>query len=292
MAINKKYKDTLCRMIFSEKDNLLSLYNALNHSNYTNVDDLLITSLEDVIYLSYKNDLSFLIYDDSFLVEHQSTINPNMALRSFMYFSRLYEGIVDSNPISIYSSELVKIPTPHSFVLYNGDRTTSEITIQKLSDSFLNEDVSRGHEWITTVLNINAGHNQELLNMCKPLSDYMYFVNCVKKNKKKYQTIEEAIDMAIQECIQNGVLVEILKKHKAEVKSVCLSVFDQEKYENSIRREGIKEGMKEGIKEGRKKGEEEKQREMLQTMFSNGLTKEEISKYTGICIELVESCLK
>ena len=91
----------------------------MNHSNYTNVDDLEIKTLEDVIYLSYKNDISFLIYDDLYLVEHQSTINPNMALRSFLYFARLYEGIIDNNRLGIYGKTLIKIPTPHSIVLYN-----------------------------------------------------------------------------------------------------------------------------------------------------------------------------
>ena len=57
--VNRKYKDRLFRLVFEDKRDLLDLYNAVNGSNYQNPDELMITTLEDAIYLGMKNDLSF-----------------------------------------------------------------------------------------------------------------------------------------------------------------------------------------------------------------------------------------
>ena len=55
----RDFKDTLFRLIFREKKNLLSLYNAVNNTNYTNPDDLEIVTLENAIYMDMKNDEAF-----------------------------------------------------------------------------------------------------------------------------------------------------------------------------------------------------------------------------------------
>lgn len=81
-------------MIFNNKKDLLQLYNAINHTDYQNPDDLEVNTLEDVLYLSMKNDVSFLVGGTMNLYEHQSTFNPNMPLRGVFYFSRLYEGML------------------------------------------------------------------------------------------------------------------------------------------------------------------------------------------------------
>ena len=61
---NRNYKDTLFRMIFKEPEALLSLYNAVNGTNYTNPNDLKVVTLENAIYMNMKNDLALA---DSFL---------------------------------------------------------------------------------------------------------------------------------------------------------------------------------------------------------------------------------
>lgn len=84
IGVNRKYKDTLFRFLFGrDKKNALSLYNAINHSSYTEEDDLEYTTLDDVIYMKFKNDVSFLIGKTLNLYEHQSSYNPNMPLRGF-----------------------------------------------------------------------------------------------------------------------------------------------------------------------------------------------------------------
>lgn len=91
---NRKYKDTLFRMVFKEKKDLLDLYNAVNGTDYQNEDDLEINTLENVLYMGMKNDISFLIGCTMNLYEHQSTQNENMPLRGFLYFAKLFETYV------------------------------------------------------------------------------------------------------------------------------------------------------------------------------------------------------
>ena len=93
-SVNRKYKDTLFRMIFRDRKNLLSLYNALNNSSYTNPDEMEITTLEDVIYVGMKNDVSFLFSSIMNLYEHQSTVNPNMPVRGLFYLARIYQNYI------------------------------------------------------------------------------------------------------------------------------------------------------------------------------------------------------
>ena len=54
-----KYKDNVFCMLYRDKKNLLELYNALNSSNYINVNDLKVTTLNGGSYMKYKNDASF-----------------------------------------------------------------------------------------------------------------------------------------------------------------------------------------------------------------------------------------
>ena len=95
--VKRKYKDILFRYVFREKREILQLYNAINQTNYTNADDLVITTMEDVIYIGMKNDLSFIIMNEMNLYEHQSTLNENMPLRGFLYFARLYESYIETH---------------------------------------------------------------------------------------------------------------------------------------------------------------------------------------------------
>ena len=154
---NRKYKDSLFRLLFGReenKQNLLDLYNALNDSNYTNIDDLTINTIDDVIYMKMKNDVSFILDDQMVLLEHQSTYNPNMPLRGLLYFARLYEGMINISK-NIYYPKLIKIPTPQYIVLYNGtDRKISNKKVLKLSEAFEKQDINTGYEWTATMIDI------------------------------------------------------------------------------------------------------------------------------------------
>jgi len=120
--IQRNYKNGLFLMIFGNKPALLSLYNAIRDSNYTNPDDLIINTIEGVLYLGMKNDVSFIINNELNLYEAQSSWNPNMPLRGLFYFSRVYEGYIAEHDLNIYSQTLLKLPTPNYIVFYNGTK--------------------------------------------------------------------------------------------------------------------------------------------------------------------------
>ena len=133
---NRKYKDELFRFIFHDKRDLLSLYNAVNGTDYKNPDDLEINTLENVIYLKMKNDLSFLIGASMNLYEHQSTWNPNMPLRGLLYFAELYERYINSMGYRLSGNTRIPLPFPNYIVFYNGLEKEAEQMELRLSEAF------------------------------------------------------------------------------------------------------------------------------------------------------------
>lgn len=246
--VNRKYKDRLFRLRFGTeayKEDMLSLYNALNKTAYTDVEDLSITTIEDAIYICMKNDVSLLLDGNLSLWEQQSTLNPNMPLRGLMYFGNLYDQYVKTNRLNIYGKKLQKIPTPQYVVFYNGEDHCEAVTRLRLSDAFIKESEG-GFEWTAVMYNLNRGKNDKLLEDCKPLSEYMELINRIRDNKKNGMDIKAAVNEAVDSCIADGVMVKFLTKHKAEVMSVCLTEFDEEVFVDGIREEGKEEGMIEG----------------------------------------------
>ena len=174
----RNYKDTVFRMLFREKENLLTLYNALNKTAYTNIDDLEITTLENAIYMNYKNDISFIFDFNLMIYEHQSTINPNMPLRDLIYVTQVLQGrIKDEN---IYSASLIRLPAPQFVVFYNGIDFQPEKQILKLSDAYEKEQEYPALELTVSIYNINLGHNTELLEACRLLKEYAQYVECIR----------------------------------------------------------------------------------------------------------------
>ena len=242
-TVQRSYKDSLFRMVFREKKELLSLYNALNGTDYVNPEALTITTIEDVLYMGLKNDISFLIEDVMNLYEGQSSWNPNMPLRGLFYISQVYQGYVKEQHLDIYSSALLRLPTPKYVVFYNGTRQEPERQELLLSASFINPEERPCIECTALVLNINYGHNQELMKACKKLHDYSYFVEQVRGNLREGLMLEEAVDRAVLHCIQADVLREFLEKHRAEVKHVILTEYDEELHAKTLYEEGLSIGV-------------------------------------------------
>ena len=92
IKVRQTHKDRLFCNLFSKKENALSLYNALNGTDYKNENELEIVTLEDALYLTMKNDVSICLCGNISLWEQQSSVNPNMPLRGLLYFAREYEG--------------------------------------------------------------------------------------------------------------------------------------------------------------------------------------------------------
>lgn len=246
--VNREYKDRLFRLLFGSeemKENILQLYNALNGSHYEDASELELTTIEDVIYIRMKNDVSFLF--DSFLSvwEQQSSFNPNMPVRGLMYFGMLYEQYIKSHGLNIYSKSLKKIPTPRYIVFYNGLEDRPSIEKLRLSDAFIIEDKSGDFEWTATGYNLNKGKNEQLLEKCQPLREYMELINRIRINSFDYD-IEDAVDLAVDSCIKDGILKDFLEKHKAEVSGMVLTEFDEKVFAEDMREEGRIEGRIEG----------------------------------------------
>ena len=247
---NRKYKDTVFRMLCSDRKNLLSLYNAINETSYTEAAQLEIVTLENAIYMGMKNDLAFIINTNLFLYEHQSTYNPNIPLRDLFYIASEYQKLVDEK--SLYSSGIQKIPTPNFLVFYNGtDRDVPDRTELRLSDAFENPMQDPALELKVTMLNINAGHNEELMNNCHVLWEYAEYVARVRKYAAE-MPLNEAVELAITECINEGILTEFLQHNRAEVYKVSIFEYDKEKEEKKLRKAERECGREEGREEERK----------------------------------------
>ena len=247
--VNKRYKDTIFRKLFGEnKANALSLYNAINGTNYTEDSDFEYTTLDDVVYMGMKNDISFVVGTSLSLYEHQSTYNPNMPLRGFLYFADLYRKMIQGDE-RLYSSTLLQIPNPKYIVFYNGTDRKIAGGVQKLrlSDAFETTDTSGEYEWTATLININVGANEDLFQKCKPLKDYSVLVQRVRDNLKASLSLEEAMKKSVDDCIRDDILKDFLEQYGKEVTGMCLTEFDEEKFRQMMIEEGIEKGREEGI---------------------------------------------
>ena len=253
-------------MLFRSRKAALELYNAINHSNYQNPEQLEITTIEGAIYMGVKNDLSFLIDSVMNLYEAQSTRNPNMPLRGLIYFARVYQGYVEKRELDIYSGSRIKIPLPQYIVFYNGSQEEPDRREYRLSDAFERKQDSYCLECVATVLNINTGHNRQLMENCSLLWQYAFFVSKVRLYLERYpENLEGAVDMAVEECIEEDILADFLKKQRGEVKDVILTEYNAERHIKNEKKlsyeEGVKEGMEQGLEQGIKAFIAEKEEE-------------------------------
>ena len=277
--INKCYKDSLFRRLFGTEENkhhLLSLYNALNHSNYTDLTQIEFYTLEDVIYINYKNDVSFLINGELNMYEHQSTFNPNMPLRGFIYAASEYERFISKNRLSLYSPKKLQIPIPKYIVFYNGIKDMPERSTLKLSDMFFKkrESDADGFEWTATVININGKYNKELKDACEALKDYSSFIDNVYTNLSSGLNSQSAVEMAVNNAIaQKNSLSGILATCKSEVVTMFLSEFDKEAYDKAVKEYAMEQGMAEGLEKGIAEGLEKGIAEGLEKGIAEGLEK-------------------
>lgn len=239
---NRKYKDRLFRFAFQDKKDLLELYNAVNGTDYEDPDELTITTLEDVVFLGMKNDLSFIIGSTLNLYEHQSTWNANMPLRGLLYFASLYQIYVKEQEYDLYGGRKIMLPYPQYLVFYNGDREEADQKELLLSDSFLQPEKSAdetfpGIECRMRMVNINQGHNRELMEKCRRLWEYSEFIGQVKANLRLGLDISKAINKAMDECQSRGILADILNRCRTEVYDMLLTEYDEQKTKDYIRRE-------------------------------------------------------
>lgn len=283
--VNTKYKDRLFRLIFHEKKELLELYNAVNESNYTNPDELEITTIEDVVYMGMKNDLSFIIGDEMNLYEHQSSVCPNLPLRGLFYFSSVYKSYIEPVKRKLYSTSQLEIPFPQYIVFYNGTEERPEREELKLSNLFIENGKGKqpSLECTALVLNVNYGHNKDLMERCKTLKEYAQFIAEIRRNLSFGMKAQEAVEEAVEKCIQNDILAGILRKNRGEIVDSILTEWDEDEYRDYLKEEGIKIGEERGKIAGKIEACQDfrlsKEETLMKIIKDFQLDKEEAEKY-------------
>ena len=270
-SLNRTFLSSLFEQIFNSPSEALSLYNAINGTNYSDPGLLTITTLSGALFLGYRNDVSFLIGTTLNLYEHQSSFNPNMPIRGLTYMARLYEGYILETGLDVYSSILLKLPKAQFFVFYNGTTEQPDRLVLRLSDSYPDDGLENHLEVCAIMLNINYGHNKALMEKCQTLHDYALFVDTVRHYISSGYTRERAVEIAVEECISNNVLKEFLIRNKAEVLTMLYSEYAWELHLRKLQEEGLEEGLQKGLEEGRQKGLEEGRQQGLKEGQQKGL---------------------
>lgn len=250
--INRKHKDRLFRLAFQDRRDLLDLYNALNGTDYEDPEALTVTTLEDAVFLGVKNDISFIVGNTLNLYEHQSTMYRNMPLRGLIYFATLYQTYVKTNGYDLYGVRQIPLPFPNYVVFYNGNTEEPDETMLCLSEAFLlpEQDSLPAVECRVRVLNINQGHNRELMERCRRLWEYAEFIGCIRNNLKNGMQIQAAVKCAMDTCEEQGILSDLLGRCRTEVLEMLLAEYDEQKTMEYIRREEREIGREEGREEG------------------------------------------
>ncbi len=212
-----------------------------------------------------------------YLYEHQSTLNPNIPLRDLIYIGIEYQQYVDDK--SLYSSSLQKIPAPKFMVFYNGTDAVDDRVELRLSNAYEHLAGEPDLELKVLMLNVNEGHNKELMEQCQTLKEYAIYVARVRKYTSE-MNLNDAVARAIDDCIKEGILVEFLRKNRSEVKMVSILEYDKEWEEKKLRKAEYEAGKSEGIAE------------IIQNMYGLGYSIEKIAEAADKTIEEVEKYLQ
>ena len=227
--VNRLYKDQIFVKLFSERDKLLELYNAVNESDYKNPEEIELHILDNVLYMGMKNDVSFFMMSEFHFYEHQSTLSRNLPLRNLFYVAKSYQGMIDIK--QLYRKKAIPIMPPHFVVFYNGmEEMKEDEQILKLSDAFLVKGEA-DLELKVRVLNINPGHNERLKKSCRTLGQYMEFENTVKKfyHDNVGGNLDNAMEQAVKYCMDHDILKDFLGRRYGEVMDVLMCTIDDAK---------------------------------------------------------------
>ena len=247
LTANRMYKSRIFAMLFSDRYDLLKLYNAINGTSYDDPDLLQVNTLENAVYMSMQNDVSFIIDMRLNLYEHQSTYSPNLPVRYLLYVADVYSDY--TKDMNLYGTKAVKLPTPRFVIFYNGQAEQPDRKELKLSELFSIPDADPSLELKAVMLNINKGHNRKLMETCRTLQDYAEYTFRVREYAAE-MPLDLAVEQAITECISEGILADFLRKNRAEAKKVSIYEYDEERHMRQTREEGLEVGYANGFSQG------------------------------------------
>ncbi|MCL2520092.1 MAG: Rpn family recombination-promoting nuclease/putative transposase [Spirochaetaceae bacterium] len=265
-------KNSVFTLLFSDEARLRELYYALTGIKLATDTPLIINTLEDIFYMGRVNDISFeadgkLVV----LIEHQSTINPNMPLRLLLYIARLYEKMASGK--KVYTRKLITLPRPQFFVLYNGKEPLDQ-EVMRLSESFANTTFESRNllELEVKVININYGQNDTIVRQSATLYGYSAFIYKVQEYIKEGNSLEKATELAVDYCLSHEILQEFLDKHLEEVKNMLTQEWNLEEAKEVWFEEGLERGLE----------------KTARNMLKIGLSPDIIAKATTLTIEAIE----
>ena len=281
-TLKREYKDTVFIDLFTSWTKPVSLYNALSSSNVPENAKIKQLQISNALYTSLRCDLAFILENELIvIIEHQSTINMNMPTRLLLYISMIYLNVLDEE--ARYARALKKIPTPRFFVLYNGDEKLVEKSELRLSDAFkLKEGEKPQLELIVPVININYGQNEEIMKRCNTLYEYSYLIDRIKKYKEVDK--EHCFELAIEDCLKNGILVEYLKTQQKRVRNMLQAEYS---FETELAVRGAEE-REAGILLGMQKGMQKEKIGIAQIMKNENCPISLIIKATGLSQKEIE----
>lgn len=253
---NREVKDSAFTTFFGEPENASKLYAALGEVDVS-PEDITYVTLEGVLFIARKNDLAFTVKNRVLVIsEHQSTINENMPLRDLLYLGRTLEKLLDEK--KLYRRKMLPIPTPEFYVFYNGDAPCPTEKILRLSDAYLDKTEHPMLELTVKVININLSSGHRLLKECRPMYEYSCFIQQIKNYLVDGWSRDEAIAQAVQDCLDEGIMMEFMREHGSEAVNMlytqwnwddAMEVEREEAYED-----GVEAGKIAGIAEGRNLG--------------------------------------
>ena len=276
LTANRMYKSRIFAMLFSDRNELLKLYNAINGTSYDDPDLLQVNTLENAVYMSMQNDVSFIIDMRLNLYEHQSTYSPNLPVRYLLYVADVYSDY--TKDMNLYGTKAVKLPTPRFVIFYNGQAEQPDRKELKLSELFSIPDADPSLELKAVMLNINKGHNRKLMETCRTLQDYAEYTFRVREYAAE-MPLDLAVEQAITECNSEGILADFLRKNRAEAKKVSIYEYDEERHMRQTREEGMEEGYANGFSQGIEQGITQT---VINLLKSGLLTDIQIREITGL----------
>lgn len=245
---NREVKSSVFTTYFSDPKNASQLYSALEGVP-AEPEDIQYTTLEGVLFVARKNDMAFTVKNRVLVIsEHQSTVNNNMPLRDVIYYGRTMEKLVD--PEVIYQRKQISIPTPEFYVFYNGDKPFPSEKILKLSDAYLAKTNTPMLELLVKVININLPAGHAILEQCRPLYEYSWFIQKIKDYSQKKLNRDTAIKLAIQDSIQAGIFANFVQEHGSEAVNMLFTQFNLEDAKKVWYREAFEDGAELGEARG------------------------------------------
>ena len=203
---------------------------------------------------------------------------------------RVISNLPTVNKKSLYSSSLQKIPAPYFIVFYNGTEKEEECWENSLSEAYENLTGEPRLELKVITLNINEGHNKELMEQCRTLREYAQYVAKVRKYTKE-MSLGAAVERAVNECIQEGILENFLRANRAEVIAMSIFEYNKEEEDKKLRKAeyeaGYDSGYGTGYGSGFDAGTENKAKETAILLANEGDSVEKIAKVLQIKEEVV-----